>query len=354
MAMDEDALKDMMAAAMPGGGKGGSNSEGVRKAAAVLIALGDEVSSKLMAFLDDDEVSELSKEIALTRVIPPEEMDQIIEEFYNIILAKKFVAKGGLEYAKAVLIKSLGPERARRIIDRLTKMLEQSGGFEFLTRVDPKQLAKFILNEHPQTIALILAHLDASQAAESLAQMPDDLKAEVALRISNLQDISPSVVKTLSKVLEERFEQLSTYNLEVGGIKSVAEIFNRMDRNTSKATLDRLEKDSPELAAKIRDLMFVFDDIKHLAPTAIREILSRVDKKVLTLALKGGDDETKESFFSNMSNRAVATMQEEMDYMGPVRLKDVEKAQHEVISVVRELDESGVISISGGDEEQFV
>ncbi len=333
---------------------GASGSPNMRKGAILMVALGEELSSKIMVFLDDADVSDLSREIAITKVVPPEQIDEVVEEFYNMLLAKKFISKGGLEYAKAILIKSLGPERARKIIDRLTKLLEQSTGFDFLTRVDPKQLAKFIMSEHPQAIALILAHLDPSHAAESMAQLPEELKAEVTVRIANLQDISPSVVKTLSKVLEEKFEALSSYNVEVGGVKSVAEIFNRMDRQTSRATLERLEKNSPELVARIRDMMFVFDDIRVLGVVAIQEILKRVDKKVLTFALKGADEETKKAFFENMSKRAVETMQEEMDFMGPVRLKDVEKAQHEIVGIVRELDEDGVISIGGGDEEQFI
>ncbi len=333
---------------------GASSSPNMRKGAILMVALGEELSSKIMVFLDDADVSDLSREIAITKVVPPEQIDEVVEEFYNMLLAKKFISKGGLEYAKAILIKSLGPERARKIIDRLTKLLEQSTGFDFLTRVDPKQLAKFIMSEHPQAIALILAHLDPSHAAESMAQLPEELKAEVTVRIANLQDISPSVVKTLSKVLEDKFEALSSYNVEVGGVKSVAEIFNRMDRQTSRATLERLEKNSPELVARIRDMMFVFDDIRILGVVAIQEILKRVDKKVLTFALKGADEETKKAFFENMSKRAVETMQEEMDFMGPVRLKDVEKAQHEIVGIVRELDEDGVISIGGGDEEQFI
>ncbi|MBZ4643748.1 MAG: flagellar motor switch protein FliG [Deferribacteres bacterium] len=331
-----------------------SNLTGIKKAAMLLITLGEELSSKILGALDDDEVQDISREIALTKMVDPDTMEAVVEEFYNMLLAKKFISKGGLDYAKSVLTKSLGPERARKIIDRLTKLLEQSSGFEFLTKIEPKQLAKFIQNEHPQTIALILAHLDPSQAAESLAELPEDLKAEVAIRIANLQDISPSVVKTLSKVLEERFESISSYNVEVGGVKSVAEIFNRMDRTTSKQTLERLEKDAPELVASIRDMMFVFDDIKRLGQQAIQEILKRADKNTLTLALKGADDELKSRFYECMSKRAVETMKEEMDYMGPVKLKDVEKAQHEIVEIVRELDEEGVISISGGDEEQYV
>jgi len=331
-----------------------TNLKGLQKVAILLITLGDDLSAQIMSHLDDEEVQEVSKEIAVTKMVPPEVADVIIEEFYNMMLAKKFISKGGLEYAKTLLTKSLGPERARKIIDRLTKMLEQSSGFEFLARVEPKQLAKFIANEHPQTIALVLAHLDPSQAAESLAELPDDLKAEVTMRIANLQDISPSVVKTLAKVLEERFESMSSYNVEVGGSKTVAEIFNRMDKNTSKIVMERLEKDAPDLAATIRDMMFVFDDIKRLGNTAIQEILKRADKKALTLALKGADDELREKFFANMSKRGVEAMKEEMEFMGPVKLKDVEKAQHEIVEIVRELDAEGLVSISGGEEDQYV
>jgi len=331
-----------------------TNLTGLQKVAILLITLGDDLSAQIMSHLDDEEVQEVSKEIAVTKMVSPEVADVVIEEFYNMMLAKKFISKGGLEYAKTLLTKSLGPERARKIIDRLTKMLEQSSGFEFLARVEPKQLAKFIANEHPQTIALVLAHLDPSQAAESLAELPDDLKAEVTMRIANLQDISPSVVKTLAKVLEERFESMSSYNVEVGGSKTVAEIFNRMDKNTSKIVMERLEKDAPDLAATIRDMMFVFDDIKRLGNTAIQEILKRADKKALTLALKGADEELREKFFANMSKRGVEAMKEEMEFMGPVKLKDVEKAQHEIVEIVRELDAEGLVSISGGEEDQYV
>ena len=330
------------------------SEDGLKRAAAIMIALGEDITSPVLAVLDEDEVSELTKEIATTKIVAPEKMDEYIEDFYNMMLAKKFIAKGGLDYAKSVLVKSLGPERARKIIDRLTKMLEQSSGFDFLAKIDPKQLAKFIQTEHPQTIALILAHLDPSQAAESLAQLPDEMQADITLRISSLQDISPSVVKTLARVLEERFESLSSYNVEVGGVKSVAEIFNRMDRVTSKSTLDKLEKEDPELVQAIRDMMFVFEDIKALNDVALQEILKKADKKALTLALKGTDPETQERFFKNMSSRAVETMREEMEYMGPIKLKEVEKAQHEIVAIVRELDEEGVISIGGGEEDEYV
>jgi flagellar motor switch protein FliG len=327
---------------------------GKKKSAVLLINLGKDYSSKLLGFLDDSDLQDISKEIATTKYVESAIANEVIKEFYNMYMARKYILSGGLEYAKELLTKALGPDKARKVIDRLMKLLEQGIGFEFLTKVDAKQLVKIIQNEHPQTIALIMAHLDPTQAAESLSALPEDLKAEVALRIANLQDISPSVVKTLSNVLEDRFESVSSYELEVGGVKNVAEILNRMDRSDSKITLERLERDDPELAAKIRDMMFVFEDIKHLDNKAIQEIVRRIDRKTLTLALKGADDELKERFFKNMSTRAVQVLKEEMEYLGPVRLRDVETAQHEIVQVVRQLEQEDVISLHGGSEDRYI
>jgi flagellar motor switch protein FliG len=327
---------------------------GSKKAAILLIALGKEYSAKLLSYLDDADLQDVSKQIALTKYVEPSIANEVIKEFYNMSLARKYILQGGIPYATDVLTKALGPEKAKKVIERLVRLLEQGSGFEFLSKVDPKQLIKIVQNEHPQTIALILAHLDSSQAAEALAALPDDLKAEVSLRIAKLQDISPSVVKTLSNVLEERFEALSSYELEVGGVRNVAEILNRMDRTTSKAVIERLERDDPELASKIRDMMFVFEDIKRLDNKAIQEILKRVDRKVLTVALKGADDELKEKFFRNMSSRASQIIREEMEYLGPVILREVEAAQHEVVQIVRQLDAEEVISIHEQGEENYI
>jgi flagellar motor switch protein FliG len=327
---------------------------GAKKVAILLIALGKDFTSKILSFLDDSDLQDVSKEIALTKYVEPSLANEVIKEFYNMHLARKYILQGGIPYATEVLTKALGPDKAKKIVDRLMKLLEQGGGFEFLSKVDPKQLVKIVQNEHPQTIALILAHLDSSQAAEALAALTDDLKAEVSLRIAKLQDISPSVVKTLSNVLEDKFEALSSYELEVGGIRNVAEILNRMDRTTSKTVIERLERDDPELALKIRDMMFVFEDIKHLDNKAIQEILKRVDRKILTVALKGADDELKEKFFRNMSSRASQIIKEEMEYLGPVRLREVETAQHEIVQVVRQLDAEDVISIHEQGEEHYI
>lgn len=325
-----------------------------KKAAILLLELGREYTAKILAMVEESDLQDISKEIATTKYVEPPVSNEVVKEFYNMYMARKYIVSGGLEYAKEVVTKALGPEKARKMIDRLMRMLEQGVGFEFLTKVDAKQIVKIIQNEHPQTIALIMAHLDPSQAAESMAALPEDLKAEVAYRIANLQDISPSVARTLSNVLEDRFEAVSSYGLEVGGVKSVAEIINRMDRIAAKATLDRLEKDDPELVAKIRDMMFVFEDIKNLDNRAIQEIVRRVDKKTLTLALKGADDELKERFFKNMSTRAADVLKEEMEYLGPVRLRDVEAAQHEVVQVVRQLEQEDIISLHAGEKDRYV
>ncbi|WP_027390163.1 flagellar motor switch protein FliG [Chrysiogenes arsenatis] len=323
---------------------------GYQKAAVLLIALGDHYGSLILENLDDEEVGEISKEIVLMRDVEQETVDQVLDEFHQMSMAKGYLTKGGLEYAKSILNKSLGPEKARKIIDRLTRALEQSSGFAFLQKVDPAQLAKFIQNEHPQTIALIMAHLDPTQAAESLAALPENLQPEVAIRMANLDEISPEVVKKISTVLEEKLDAFTSYNVEIGGVRSVAEIFNRMDRSTSKTTLEKLEKLAPELAAQIRDMMFVFDDIRMLGDQGITEILKRVDKKALTIALKGADADLQAKFFGCMSKRASDTLKEEMEFLGPVKVRDVEKAQQEVVEVVRALEEEGVITLGEQDE----
>jgi flagellar motor switch protein FliG len=270
-------------------------------------------------------------------------------------LAKSYIAQGGIEYAKKLLIKSVGPEAARKIIDRLTKALESSAGFSSIERANPQQLSKFIQNEHPQTIALILAHLNATQAGELIASLPETLRADVAMRMANLQEISPEVVRRISLILEQKLESLGSFATEAyGGVRAVAELFNRMDRSTGRVVLEKIENENPQLAASIRDLMFVFDDILLIDDTGISEILKRADKKTLTIALKGTSEELRNQFFRNMSSRAVEMMKEEMEFMGPIKIKEVEKSQHEVVEIVRQLEEEGVISIGGGGGEDYV
>ena len=328
---------------------------GGQKAAVLMVTLGDETASNIFKYLEEDEIQTISREIAITKHVQPEVAEEVLEEFHTMTQARSYISQGGIEYAKKLLIKSVGPEVARKIIDRLVKALESSAGFTSLERANPQQLSKFIQNEHPQTIALILAHLNASQAAELISSLPEALRSDVAMRMASLQEISPEVVRRISLILEQKLEALGSFATEAyGGVRAVAELFNRMDRNTGRAVLEKIETENPQLAASIRDLMFVFDDILLIDDNGITEILKRADKKTLTIALKGTSEELQNQFFRNMSSRAVELMKEEMEFMGPVKLKDVEKSQHEVVEIVRQLEEEGVISIGGGGGEDYV
>jgi flagellar motor switch protein FliG len=328
---------------------------GSQKAAVLMVSLGDETASAIFKYLEEDEIQTISREIALTKNVQPEVAEEVMEEFHTMTQARSYISQGGIEYAKKLLIKSVGPEVARKIIDRLVKALESSAGFSSLERANPQQLSKFIQNEHPQTIALILAHLNASQAAELISSLPEVLRSDVAMRMASLQEISPEVVRRISLILEQKLEALGSFATEAyGGVRAVAELFNRMDRTTGRTVLEKIETENPQLAASIRDLMFVFDDILLIDDNGITEILKRADKKTLTIALKGTSEELQNQFFRNMSSRAVELMKEEMEFMGPIKLKDVEKSQHEVVEIVRQLEEEGVIAIGGGGGEDYV
>lgn len=328
---------------------------GLQKSAILMVTLGDDAAASIFKFLEEDEIQQISREIAVTKHVQPEIADEVMDEFHTMAMAKSYISQGGIEYAKKLLIKSVGPEVARKIIDRLVKALESSAGFTSLERANPQQLSKFIQSEHPQTIALILAHLNASQAAELISSLPEALRSDVAMRMASLQEISPEVVRRISLILEQKLEALGSFATEAyGGVRAVAELFNRMDRNTGRSVLEKIETENPQLASSIRDLMFVFDDILLIDDAGINEILKRADKKTLTIALKGTSEELQNQFFRNMSSRAVEMMKEEMEFMGPVKLKEVEKAQHEIVEIVRQLEEEGVISIGGGGGEDYV
>jgi flagellar motor switch protein FliG len=332
-----------------------SKLTGMQKAAVLMVSLGDDTAANIFKYLEEDEIQTISREIAITKHVQPEQAEEVMEEFHTMAQARSYISQGGIDYAKKLLIKSVGPEVARKIIDRLVKALESSAGFTSLERANPQQLSKFIQNEHPQTIALILAHLNASQAAELISSLPEALRSDVAMRMASLQEISPEVVRRISMILEQKLEALGTFATEAyGGVRAVAELFNRMDRTTGRTVLEKIETENPQLAASIRDLMFVFDDILLIDDTGIAEILKRADRKVLTIALKGTSEELQNQFFRNMSTRAVELIKEEMEFMGPVKLKDVEKAQHEIVEIVRQLEEEGVISIGGGGGEDYV
>jgi flagellar motor switch protein FliG len=254
-----------------------------------------------------------------------------------------------------MLAKTLGPDLSRRILDRVVKSFNENAGFATLEKANPQQLSKFILAEHPQTIALILAHLNAGSAAQVITQLPNDIRADVLMRMASIEEISPDVISRISGVIEQRLRSLGGPSSDLrGGVRAVAELFNRLDRSVSQPALERIEGISPEMAVSIRNLMFVFDDLQSVEDSGIREIVNRADKKHLTVALKGANEEIRQRFFGNMSKRAAELLKEEMELMGAVRLRDVEKSQHEIVSIARKLEEEGLITTGAGAGEPYV
>jgi len=325
-------------------------------AATLFVLIGEETAAEVLRFLNEAEIEQISKEISNVGPIASEEAEKAAEELYQTLVANRFVSEGGVDYAKKVILRTLGAGPAKRIMDRLSSSYASSNAFEAIDRLNPIQLSQFIQNEHPQTIALILAHLAPNSSAGLLESLPEDIQADVAVRMSSLETISPEVIKGISAVLEEKLKPVGTYahNQAYGGIRAVAELLNRMDRRRSRAVLERMDDDKPEVANSIRELMFVFEDIAMLDDQAIREVLQRIDKKTIAQALKGATEQQQNQFFHNMSGRAVEMMKEEMELMGPVKIKDVHAAQQRVVEVVRKLEEECVINMGGGGGEEYV
>ena len=328
---------------------------GMRKAAIVTLMLGEEATSEVFRHLSEEEIERLAKEMALLGTVPPNTSQTVLEEFHEMIVAAEFVTKGDLEQARRLLVRALGEDPARRLMDRIVRSMQSTAGFTSLEKADPEQLSKFILGEHPQTIALILAHLNAGSAAELITLLPDHLRVDVLTRMASLEDISPDVVSRISTVIDQRLRTLGGPSREQhGGVRAVAELFNRLERTVSAPVLEAIERDRPELAVSIRNLMFVFDDLVHVDDAGIREIVQRADKKAMTLALKGASEEIRQRFFGNMSNRAGEMLKEEMEVLGAVRLRDVEKAQQDIVAVARKLEEEGVIVTGAAAGEAYV
>jgi flagellar motor switch protein FliG len=329
---------------------------GSRKAAILMVLLGDEASSGVFRFLQEEEINEISKEISRLGEITPETADTVLEDFYRLSLAQTFLARGGPDYAKKLLLKAFGADASKKLLDFLNVSLQSAmAGIDNLQKADPVQLSKFIQSEQPQTIALVMAHLNATQAAALLSSLPSGLRADVVMRMANLEQISPDVIGKITSILEQKMRSLGDFSREsYGGIRAVADLVNRMESKTAAAILEKVEDENPGLALSIRNLMFTFDDVLLIDDAGIREILQRVDKKALTIALKGTSDELRTQFFRNMSSRAVEMLREDMDVLGPVKVKDVEAAQQQIVSIVRTLDESGVISIRGGGGDEYV
>lgn len=331
-----------------------SNEElkGIQKAAILLIALGPEKSSLIFKHLKEEEIEDLTLEIANTKSVTPQVKDKVINEFYEVCLAQQYIAEGGIGYAKELLEKALGADKAMDVIGKLTASL-QVKPFEFVKKTDASQLLNFIQDEHPQTIALILSYLSAGQAATILGALIPEKQAEVARRIATMDRTSPDVIKEVERVLESKLSSLVNQDYTIiGGVDAVVEILNTVDRGTEKHIMETLEVEEPELADEIRKKMFVFEDILLLDDRAIQRVLRDVDNNDLAIACKGSTEEVQNAIFSNMSKRLAEMIKEDMEFMGPVRMKDVEEAQQKIVNVIRKLEDSGeiVISRGGGDE----
>jgi flagellar motor switch protein FliG len=328
---------------------------GVRKAAVVLVLMGEEASAEVFKHFSEEEIEKIAREMAALGPVASSVSERVMDEFHSTALAAEYVTRGDVDFARRVLVRTLGPDSARRIVERVQRSFQSTAGFTSLERADPQQLSKFILGEHPQTIALILAHLHAASAAQLIALLPESLRVDVLTRMASLEDISPDVVSRISSVIEQRLKTLGGPSREQhGGVRAVAELFNRLERTVSATALEAIEARKPELALSIRNLMFVFEDLMHVDDTGIRELVSRADKKALTIALKGASEEMRQRFLGNMSKRAGEMLREEMEVLGAVRLRDVEKAQQEVVAVARKLEEEGLIVTGAAAGEAYV
>ncbi len=332
------------------------NVPGIRKAAILMIILGDQVTADILRQMDEEEVQAIGHEVARITSISNDQAEGVLEEFYQMSMAHDYVLKGGIDYAKKMLNSAFGPEHARRLVDRLVKTLgSELANFDTLQKADPQQLAKFIHNEHPQTIALILSHLNASQAAGLLTSLPQELRADVALRMAHLDQISPLIVSKIAAIIGQRLKSLGELNREsYGGVRAVSEMFNRLDSGSSKDILEAIEQNDPKLVETIRHMMFVFEDLLLLSQEAIKEMLGKVDRKVLTTALKGTSEQLKNHILQLMSQRGADMLKEDLESLGPIKIKEVEAAQQQIIAVIRQLEAEGTISLKGTVGEQYV
>jgi flagellar motor switch protein FliG len=325
---------------------------GKEKAAMLLITIGPEKSAKIFKHLKEEEIEQLTLEIANIRSVSPETKEQILKEFYEICLAQEYIVEGGISYAKDILEKALGADRAMEVINRLTVSL-QVRPFDFIRKTDASQLLNFIQGEHPQTIALILSYLRPSQSSMVISALSPEKQADVARRIALMDRTSPDIIKEVERVLEKKLSTLVTEDYTaVGGIDSIVEILNAVDRGTEKHIMETLEIEDTELAEEIKKRMFVFEDIISLDGRSIQRVLREVDNSDLGVALKGSNQEVQNVIFANLSKRLAAMIKEDMDYMGPVRLRDVEESQQKIVNIIRKLEDAGeiVISRGGGDE----
>ncbi len=331
-----------------------SDLTGRQKAAILIISLGQQISVKMLKLLSEEEIEEITLEIANFKKVDPDLQEEILREFYNLAIAQEYIMQGGVDFARGVLEDAVGAGRADEIIGRLSSFLRVTP-FDFLKHTDAKQLLSFIQGEHPQTISLILSYLEPEAAAPVLAGLPPEVQVDVAQRIANMDRTSPEVIREVERVLEQKVSAVMTTEIvQAGGVKNLVEVLNRVDRSTEKAIMENLEDSDPELADEVKRLMFVFEDVRILDDRAVQTVLGQADKKDLALALKSVSDDVKDKVLRNMSKRAAASLQEDMEFMGPVRLKDVEDAQQRVVNIIRRLEDAGEIIIERGGEVTMV
>jgi flagellar motor switch protein FliG len=331
-----------------------SQLTGRQKAAIFLVTLGSDVSAEIFKHLREDEIEQLTFEIARLDKVEPDEKDKVLMEFQELMMAQEFISNGGIDYAREVLERALGTQKAIDIVNRLTSSL-QVRPFDFIRRTDPSHLLNFIQGEHPQTIALILAYLDPQKSAQILSSLRHEIQADVAKRIAIMDRTSPDVLREVERVLERKLSTLASEDYtSAGGIDSIVEVLNNVDRGTEKIIIEALEEDDPELAEEIKKRMFVFEDIVLLDDRSIQKVLREVDTSDLAKALKGVDAEVQEKIFRNMSKRASSLLREDMDFMGPIRLRDVEESQQKIVNIIRKLEESGDIIVARAGEEELV
>jgi len=327
---------------------------GLEKAAVLLISIGPELSAKLLRYLPENEIERITYQIANMPTVTSEMKAKVWEEFLQLHEAQQYLLQGGITYAREILEKSLGPAKANEIIRKLTES-SKIRPFAMVRKADPRQMVNFIYNEHPQTIALILAYLEPEQASIVLSGLPEDMQADIARRIALMERTSPEIVKQVEAVLESKLSSLVSQDFtNVGGIKTLVDILNRVDRATEKVILETMEKDDQELAEEIRKRLFVFEDIINLDDTSIRRILREVDSRDLALALKGSSQEVANRIYKNMSQRAAEMLREDIEFLGPIRLRDVEEAQQRIVQIIRRLDEAGEIVIARGGEDALI
>jgi flagellar motor switch protein FliG len=328
---------------------------GVRKSAILLLSLSQEQAAEILKRLPPEAVEDVSREIASIGEVTTDTRKGVFGEFYNLALANSYVSEGGLEYAKALIRKSMGDDDANRVIKQVTQQVQISP-FSFLQKAESENLLTFIQDEHPQTIALILAHLPPQKASEILVGLPSQKQIEVVKRVANMEQTNPEVIKEVERGLEHRLSDIVSQTFEkAGGVDTVAEILNLADRSTEKGIMEGLEAEDPDLVEQIRRLMFVFEDILLVNDKGIQSVLKEVDNEELALALKTASEDLKQKIFKNMSERAAQLIQEDMQYMGPVRVSDVEAAQQKIVDIVRRLEDAGEIIIAGrGGEKEMV